>query len=93
MRDRGVATGLRGVALVAVVYAYFLIFAQFAFLRRMADLGFAFWECHRFGLGLSSLAALLTLGPLQPPSETLVAALIGAGLGVTTVTLVTHLRM
>src|ERR1700722_13226875 len=33
--------GWRGVCLVAVTYIYFLIFAQFAFLRRLTDLGIA----------------------------------------------------
>jgi cbb3-type cytochrome c oxidase subunit II len=34
-------TGWRGVCLVASTYVYFLIFAQFAFLKRLADLGIA----------------------------------------------------
>jgi len=34
-------TGWRGVCLVAITYVYFLIFAQFAFLKRLADLGIA----------------------------------------------------
>ena len=35
------AAGWRGVALVAITYVYFLIFAQFAFLKRLAELGIA----------------------------------------------------
>ena len=34
-------SGWRGVALIAITYVYFLIFAQFAFLRRLAVLGIA----------------------------------------------------
>ncbi len=45
----------------------------------------------RLGLALSAAAALLTLAPLQLADAALVAFLIGAGLGITTVTLVTHL--
>ena len=37
-------SGWRGVCLVTVTYVYFLIFAQFAFLRRLAELGIA--EAH-----------------------------------------------
>jgi cytochrome c oxidase cbb3-type subunit 2 len=33
--------GWRGVALIAITYVYFLIFAQFAFLKRLAELGIA----------------------------------------------------
>src|SRR3974390_2159990 len=39
LRGSGVASGWRGACLVAVVYVYFLIFAQFAFLKRLASLG------------------------------------------------------
>jgi len=41
MRDRAIISGWRGVALIAVVYVYFLIFAQFAFLTRLAESGIA----------------------------------------------------
>jgi cbb3-type cytochrome c oxidase subunit II len=34
-------TGWRGVCLVAITYVYFLIFAQFAFLKRLANFGIA----------------------------------------------------
>ena len=34
-------TGWQGIALVAITYVYFLIFAQFAFLHRLAELGLA----------------------------------------------------
>jgi hypothetical protein len=39
MRDKAIVSGWRGGALIAVVYIYFLIFAQFAFLTRLLDLG------------------------------------------------------
>jgi len=34
-------SGWQGISLVAITYVYFLIFAQFAFLHRLADLGIA----------------------------------------------------
>lgn len=40
-RDSLIASGWRGAALVAVTYVDFLIFAQFAFLKRLAELGIA----------------------------------------------------
>ncbi len=36
-----IAAGWRGIILVAITYVYFLIFAQFAFIRRLSDLGIA----------------------------------------------------
>ena len=39
MSDGRDNNGWRGVALVALTYVYFLIFAQFGFLRRLAELG------------------------------------------------------
>ncbi|WP_109485605.1 cbb3-type cytochrome c oxidase subunit II [Occallatibacter savannae] len=122
MRDRASASGWRGVALIAVVYVYFLIFAQFAFLTRLAELGvdgnalkmvmaamaaggilFSLLTPRlrvvpeparrlRVGLAICAVAALLTLLPLGIAAGACVAFLIGAGLGITTVTLVTHLR-
>jgi len=41
MPDRRCSSGWRGVALVAVTYVYFLIFAQFAFISRLAELNLA----------------------------------------------------
>jgi cytochrome c oxidase cbb3-type subunit 2 len=38
---RKTRAGWRGVCLVAITYVYFLIFAQFAFLKRLAELGIA----------------------------------------------------
>jgi len=104
----------------AVVYVYFLIFAQFAFLARLAEAGIrgnalklvmAFMAAGgillslvtprmrtvqnpalRLRLGLVLSAALGTLAPLQLITAAFVALLIGAGLGITTVKLVTHLR-
>lgn len=123
MRGSGVASGWRGVALIAAVYVYFLIFAQFAFLARLAESRISGDALNlvmaamaaggillslltprlrivqnpalrmRVGLALSAVAALLTLAPLQLATAMFVAVLIGAGLGITTVTLVTHLRL
>lgn len=122
MRDNRFISGWRGVALIAIAYVYFLIFAQFAFLTRLADLGISGSAlkivmaamaaggilfslltpriplvqrpaiCLRIGLAISALAALLALLPLKITTAAMVAFLIGAGLGITTVTLVTHLR-
>ncbi len=39
--DRPSRSGWQGACLVAITYVYFLIFAQFAFLRRLANLGIA----------------------------------------------------
>ncbi len=116
---RGVAG--RGGALIAVTYVYFLIFAQFAFLNRLAQLGIGGvtlkfvmaamalggialsllaprsprWPSPqlrlRAGLLLCACAALLSLLPLSIATAAVVALLIGAGLGLLTVTLVTHL--
>jgi len=112
----------QGVSLVAITYVYFLIFAQFAFLNRLATWGIegaAFKAAMaamavggilfslappyvgispspifrlRLGLGISSAAAFLTLLPLSLSSCIAVSFFIGAGTGLLTVTLVTHLR-
>lgn len=110
----------RGAALVAVTYIDFLIFAQFAFLKRLDTLGLAgvhlklvmgsmalggilyslltpYFDLRpevgiRTGLVLSAAAASLALLPLDFAAALLVALLIGAGLGILTVTLVVHLR-
>jgi cbb3-type cytochrome oxidase cytochrome c subunit len=116
-------SGWRGVSLVAITYVYFLIFAQFAFLKRLADLGIAdthlkivmaamaaagilfsllaarplFSSAPRLTLQAAlctcGLAALLTLLPLSLLSSIAVACLIGAGLGILTVTLVANLNL
>jgi cbb3-type cytochrome c oxidase subunit II len=115
-------SGWQGASLVAITYVYFLIFAQFAFLKRLADLGIA--DTHlkavmaamaiggivlslaaprlgllrsggvrlRIGLCASGIAAFLSLLPLGIAAAVAVSLLIGAGLGLLTVTLVTHLR-
>ena len=113
--------GWRGVCLVAITYVYFLIFAQFAFLSRLAELGIADADLKlvmaamaaggialslltprvrvlqspaarlRMGLLLCAAAALFSLASLTVVVAMLVALLIGAGLGILTVTLVTHL--
>lgn len=116
------AFGWQGASLVAITYVYFLIFAQFAFLKRLASLGLA--DSHlkavmaamavggillsllaprlrrlpspnlrlRVGLAASGSVALLALLPLNFAEASAVSFLIGAGLGLLTVTLVTHLR-
>ena len=119
--DTNVA-GWRGVSLVAITYVYFLIFAQFAFLKRLAELNIT--DTHlkavmaamalggilfslltprttripspsrrlQTGLALCTTAALLTLLHLSLAASIATAFLIGTGLGILTVTLVTHLR-
>jgi cytochrome c oxidase cbb3-type subunit 2 len=119
--ERG-GSGWQGASLVAITYAYFLIFAQFAFLRRLANLGLAdahmkavmaamaaggillsllaprisLWPSPdlrlRAGLSAAAGAAFLALLPLGFAAAIAVSFLTGAGLGVLTVTLVTHLR-
>ena len=115
--------GWRGVCLVAITYIYFLIFAQFAFLKRLTQLNIA--DAHlkavmaamAFGGILLSLltprisaipsparrlqlafflcgsTAALTLFPINLTASIAIAFLIGSGLGLLTVTLVTHLRL
>jgi cbb3-type cytochrome c oxidase subunit II len=115
-------SGWRGVSLIAITYVYFLIFAQFAFLKRLAELHIA--DTHlkavmaamafggilfslltprtkripspirrlQTGLALCTTAALLTLLQLSLLASIATAFLIGTGLGILTVTLVTHLR-
>jgi cbb3-type cytochrome c oxidase subunit II len=116
--------GWRGVALVAITYVYFLIFAQFAFLHRLAQFhitdahlkavmaamalgGVLFslitprtewahfnpWARLRVAFLFCAAAALVTLFPLNLPASIATAFLIGASLGMLTVTLVTHLRL
>ncbi|HUX28614.1 MAG TPA: cbb3-type cytochrome c oxidase subunit II [Terracidiphilus sp.] len=122
LRAKGGKSGWQGASLVAITYVYFLIFAQFAFLKRLTSLGVAdahlkavmaamaaggvllsllaprlrLWPSPnlrlRLGLVASGTAALLALLPLGFPAAIAVAFLIGAGLGLLTVTLVTHLR-
>jgi len=115
--------GWRGVGLVAVTYIYFLIFAQFGFLKRLADLGIAgdhlkiimgamaaggiatsllaarlegrWLPARRLQLGFCGCAvgAILPLLPMNLPLAILVAGMIGAALGLLTVTLVAHLNL
>ncbi len=122
MIDRRGSSGWRGVALVAVTYVYFLIFAQFAFLSRLAELNlggaslkivlaamaaggvifsllaprvdFIPSPTHRLRIAFAACAvgALLCLLPLGIVADLGLSFLIGAALGVLTVTLVTHLR-
>jgi cbb3-type cytochrome oxidase cytochrome c subunit len=115
-------SGWRGASLVAITYVYFLIFAQFAFLNRLASLGVAgtnlktvmaamaaggilfslvaprlsIWPSPnlrlRIGLLVTGAAAILSLLPLGLAASLVVSFLIGSGLALLTVTLVTHLR-
>jgi len=121
-RSDSFKTGWQGASLVAITYVYFLIFAQFAFLKRLASLGISGshlkavmaamaiggilasliaprlnrWSSPnlrlRGGLSASGAAAFLSLLPLGVFAGMAVSLLIGAGLGLLTVTLATHLR-
>jgi cytochrome c oxidase cbb3-type subunit 2 len=122
-RSESGGSGWQGASLVAITYVYFLIFAQFAFLKRLAILGVAdahlkavlavmatggillslltprlgLWPSAnlrlRIGLAVSGIAAFLALLPLGFGAAMAVSFLIGAGLGLLTVTLATHLRV
>lgn len=122
-RVKAICSGWRGICLVAITYVYFLIFAQFAFLKRLAMLGIAdehlkavmgVMACGgilisllaprlrlfpwpnlrlRAGLAAAGLAAALSLLPLGLAASLAVSFLIGCGLGLLTVTLVTWLRL
>jgi cbb3-type cytochrome c oxidase subunit II len=72
LRVDGRWSGWRGVCLVAITYVYFLIFAQFAFLKRLASLGIA--DAHLKavmaamavgGISISLLAPRISLWPSQ----------------------------
>lgn len=121
-RAKNGSSGWQGACLVAITYVYFLIFAQFAFLKRLAELGIA--DAHlkdvmaamamggiflslfaprcvlwpsvslrlRAGFLASGIAAFLTLLPLTFAGAAAVSLLTGTGLGLLTVTLVTHLH-
>jgi cytochrome c oxidase cbb3-type subunit 2 len=121
-RGKSPSFAWQGAALVAITYVYFLIFAQFAFLQRLAILGLSGSDLKavmaamaaggilfsllvprlavcpspnlrlRMGLGASGAAALLALLPLGFAAAIAVSFLIGAGLGLLTVTLVANLR-
>jgi cytochrome c oxidase cbb3-type subunit 2 len=115
------ASGWRGICLVAITYVYFLIFAQFAFLKRLGELGIADEHLklvmaamaaggilfsllagrHAFGkhprlqlecaLFACATAALLASRQLDLAGAVTEAFLIGASLGLLTVTLVANL--
>jgi cbb3-type cytochrome c oxidase subunit II len=118
---RQFAVGWRGMALIAITYVYFLIFAQFSFLNRLAEVGIAHTSlkivmsamatggilfsllpaltslsispssrlrCAFFACGA---AAALTRLPIGLIASLEISFLIGAGLGLITVTLVTAL--
>src|ERR1035437_2207238 len=116
------ADGWRGISFVVITYIYFLIFAQFAFLKRLAEFGIegshlklvmgamagggilvsllayrleGFWPAQRrLQLAFLGCAAgsLLTLAKLNLVFGVAISFLIGASVGLLTVTLVTHLR-
>jgi cytochrome c oxidase cbb3-type subunit 2 len=120
-RGKAILSGWQGTTLVAITYVHFLIFAQFAFLKRLASLGIA--DAHlkavmaamaaggillsllaprvlsatppksrlRLGLLVSAAGALFTLLLLNFATSLVVAFLIGAGLAIVTVTIVTFL--
>ena len=120
-RDRANGSGWQGVYLIIITYVYFLIFAQFAFLQRLAELGIADQHLKavmgvmalggitlsllaprttlvssptlrlRIGLALCGVAAFLSVLHLDFLMSIGVSALIGSGLGLLTVTLVTYL--
>lgn len=115
--------GWQGTGLIAITYIYFLIFAQFGFLKRLGELGSAGEQLKAImgamaagGILASLLAprierfnepawrlqlafagcaagAVFTLLPLNLAGALAVSFLIGAALGVLTVTLVTHLKL
>jgi cytochrome c oxidase cbb3-type subunit 2 len=123
LRGNKHASGWQGASLVAITYVYFLIFAQFAFLKRLTNLSVAgthlnavmaamaiggillsllaprlsLWPSPnlrlRIGLCISGAAAFLSLLTLGLATGIAISFLIGAGLGLLTVTLVTHLRI
>ncbi len=82
---RSLRVGRRAVALIAATYVYFLIFAQFGFLKRLAELGLADAHLKQLmgamaagGIAASLLAAR-TVGRVSPVTA-LRAALVGCGL-------------
>lgn len=121
-RSNWLKSGAQGAILIAITYAYFLIFAQFAFLKRLAGLGIRGAQLDaslaamalsgilfsllaprirfcaspnlrlRAGLAASGAAAFLSLLQLNLAAGVAVSLLAGAGLGLLTVTLATHLR-
>ncbi len=122
-RFSNLAAGWRGVCLVAITYIYFLIFAQFAFLNRLNQIGIAGAHLQQImatmasgGIALSLLATLrafepwprlrlqisyiicgaaaaLTVLPLNLPGSIALSFLVGSGLGMLTVTLVSNLQL
>ena len=123
MQSERKVCGWQGICLIAITYVYFLIFAQFAFLKRLAALGIADQHLKAVmaamalgGIAFSLItprlrivpspqirirAALIACGaasalsvlPLKLFSAMAVSLLIGCGLGLLTVTLVTWLRL
>lgn len=115
--------GWQGTGLIAITYIYFLIFAQFGFLKRLGELGSAGEQLKaimgamaaggilasllapriessneparrlQFAFAGCAAGAAFTLLPLNLAGALAVSFLIGASLGVLTVTLVTHLKL
>jgi mono/diheme cytochrome c family protein len=68
---RSHSSGWRGVALIAITYIYFLIFAQFGFLQRLAELGIA--DAHlkivMAAMAVGGIALSLLAARPQPPTS------------------------
>lgn len=80
-------SGWRGVSLIAITYVYFLIFAQFAFLKRLAALGLA--EAHLKPVMAAMAAGGMMVSLLAPrwrgfsaPEVRIRAALLGCAAAV-----------
>ena len=122
LRGSRLQSGWQGASLVAITYVYFLIFAQFAFLKRLSELGIedthlkavmaamvaggvlfsllaprvSRWTSPakrmRMAFAICATASALSLFQLDFAEAVFVSFLIGAGLGLLTVTLVAHFR-
>jgi uncharacterized membrane protein YeiH len=82
--DKRSAIRWQGVSLVAITYVYFLIFAQFAFLKRLDKLGIAATHLQAVMAAMAAggiLASLLMprLKLLSSPDLRLRAGLVGCG--------------
>ena len=91
-KTRALVDGWRGIALVAITYVYFLIFAQFAFLKRLAELGIA--DTHlkivMAAMGAGGILFSLIAGHLRStahPSLRLRAGLLGSAVAALLTTL------
>jgi len=121
-RSSRIVPGWQGVCLVAITYVYFLIFAQFAFLKKLNQLGISGthlkvvmagmaaggillsllaarvsrWRSPRLRMRVAFLAcavaSLIAVFRLDFAAAECMSILVGAGLGLLTVTIATHLR-